>query len=431
MNVVTRFQSTILHSILAGIALVAMLGSATVLAHTDHTIAASTPSSSSNKIKELEEEITAKDQEVQNLEKKSERLQGQIVEAQESQKTLANQLLVFDTQIEQVENELEVVTQKIEAKKLQIEKKQLEIDEVERNIHEQKKVLADLVQRLHEYDSTTTLELFLGFDNFSDFLNTADQVRALEERSHEILGEIKTLRRSLTAEEALLQEERRALDDYQNEQQDSLDKLEASRRSKAFLLEKTEADEEKFLALVEDAERLKAVIASEQAQLRSDLAAAIEEAKQAETIPESTGLLGWPVNPHPLTAYFKDPAYYSLFGFHHTGLDIDGETGDSILAADNGIIVGATSWTPDLCVPTPKPGRVSCGYGNYIDVLHAGGVVTRYAHLSSISVVKGQTVSKGQKIGAMGSTGFSTGSHLHFEVRVNDGATAVDPLQYL
>lgn len=102
----------------------------------------------------------------------------------------------------------------------------------------------------------------------------------------------------------------------------------------------------------------------------------------------------------------------------HPGLDIDGTTGDPVVAAMGGTIA--------LAGPAP-PGYA--GYGNMILIDHVTGLQTLYAHLSAVNVQVGQHVEAGDLIGAIGSTGYSTGSHLHFEVRIN-GVT-VDPAAWL
>ena len=94
----------------------------------------------------------------------------------------------------------------------------------------------------------------------------------------------------------------------------------------------------------------------------------------------------------------------------HPGLDIAAPTGTTVTAAAGGTVIMA-QWYG--------------GYGNYISIDHGGGYSTGYGHLSAIYVANGQTVSRGQAIGAVGSTGASTGPHLHFEVRIN--GKAVDP----
>lgn len=103
------------------------------------------------------------------------------------------------------------------------------------------------------------------------------------------------------------------------------------------------------------------------------------------------------------------------FRWYHKGEDIANATGTPVVAADAGKIVTA-GWT-------------NVGYGNHIIIDHENGYLTLYAHLSQISVVVGQRVARGAQIGLMGSTGRSTGPHLHFEIRTSGGN--VDPLGYL
>jgi murein DD-endopeptidase MepM/ murein hydrolase activator NlpD len=98
----------------------------------------------------------------------------------------------------------------------------------------------------------------------------------------------------------------------------------------------------------------------------------------------------------------------------HTGQDIDAQTGDPVVAGASGKVTFA---------------GVQNGYGNLVVIDHGGGLTTRYGHLSHIDVAQSQTVERGQFIGRVGSTGRSTGPHLHYEIRIND--EPVDPLQYL
>jgi len=129
------------------------------------------------------------------------------------------------------------------------------------------------------------------------------------------------------------------------------------------------------------------------------------------------------VNDYGLSTGFIWPAngvFTSGFGWRwgriHGGIDIAAPVGTPILAAASGVIDYAT-WNDG-------------GYGNMIDIRHADGTITRYAHMNALYVKEGQTVSQGQVIGEMGSTGFSTGPHLHFEIRPN-GGSAIDPMTFL
>jgi murein DD-endopeptidase MepM/ murein hydrolase activator NlpD len=110
--------------------------------------------------------------------------------------------------------------------------------------------------------------------------------------------------------------------------------------------------------------------------------------------------------------YRRDPINGSAA--MHSGIDFRGAYGTPILAAADGVVSRAA---------------VVSGYGNCVEITHANGLVTRYAHLSGFDVVEGQKVSRGSKIARMGSTGRSTGTHLHFEVRLN--GTAVNPMKFL
>jgi murein DD-endopeptidase MepM/ murein hydrolase activator NlpD len=118
----------------------------------------------------------------------------------------------------------------------------------------------------------------------------------------------------------------------------------------------------------------------------------------------STGKLAWPVSGSISQSY----------GNGHTGLDIAGPTGSAIGAADGGVVTFA-GWQG--------------GYGNFVIIKHGNGMVTRYAHCSKLLVKSGQKVSQGQTIGLRGSTGRSTGPHLHFEVMV--GGSFRNPINYL
>ncbi len=114
----------------------------------------------------------------------------------------------------------------------------------------------------------------------------------------------------------------------------------------------------------------------------------------------------WPTTGHNITQYFS---------WRHTGVDVANRIGTAIYAADDGVVT-TTGWN-------------NGGYGNQIIINHGGGKTTRYAHLSAFGVNVGQKVSKGQYIAAMGSTGRSTGPHLHFEVILN--GRVVNPLNYV
>lgn len=130
-------------------------------------------------------------------------------------------------------------------------------------------------------------------------------------------------------------------------------------------------------------------------------------------VPSGSGWL-WPA-PGPITSYFGGrPDPITGASRYHPGLDIGASYGTPIQASNSGVVIYA---------------GVQTGYGNIVVIDHGGGIATAYAHQSQILVSDGQYVSRGQVIGRVGSTGYSTGPHLHFEVRVN--GNPVDPLGYI
>jgi murein DD-endopeptidase MepM/ murein hydrolase activator NlpD len=138
----------------------------------------------------------------------------------------------------------------------------------------------------------------------------------------------------------------------------------------------------------------------------------------APTLPRFANVLTPDAGSVSGTGNFAWPGFGSIsqpFRWYHKGVDIANRGGGAILAADSGTVV-VSGWT-------------NVGYGNHVIIDHGNGYQTLYGHLSSISVVTGQRVNRGGVIGMMGSTGRSTGTHLHFEIRTGSGN--VDPLGYL
>jgi murein DD-endopeptidase MepM/ murein hydrolase activator NlpD len=125
----------------------------------------------------------------------------------------------------------------------------------------------------------------------------------------------------------------------------------------------------------------------------------------------SGGNFAWPTSSHHISQYYH---------YGHYGLDIDGSTGDPIYAAASGTVTFA--------------GWKNNGGGYQVWISHGSGLYTTYNHMSSVSTGRGQHVSRGQRVGRMGATGFATGSHLHFEVwkgPIWNGGSRVNPLAYL
>jgi murein DD-endopeptidase MepM/ murein hydrolase activator NlpD len=142
------------------------------------------------------------------------------------------------------------------------------------------------------------------------------------------------------------------------------------------------------------------------------LAALKRQSQSSDDVPSSSGALRWPVDGGRISGHVG-PRVHPIYGYNscHTGLDIAAPSGTPVYASANGTVAVIGSGGP---------------YGTSIMVAHGDGLTTFYAHLSSVAVSQGEQVSTGQRIGGVGSTGWSTGPHLHYETRIH--GTAYDPM---
>jgi murein DD-endopeptidase MepM/ murein hydrolase activator NlpD len=276
--------------------------------------------------------------------------------------------------------------------------------------------LEERLVALYETDEASELEILLQAQSFSDLLEQLDYFRAIGEHDKEIADEIKRVQEETRAAK---QETASVKAEVADATAILAKKTEEERAARAALLARqaalAAARETKASLLVdvrsqrhkdeEDLEKMQAASAAIAEQLQNSGSSSGGGGGNGGA-PSASGFI-WPVS-GPITSGFG-----WRWGRMHEGIDIGAACGTPIRAAASGTIVYA-GWMD--------------GYGNLIVIDHGGGLATAYGHQSAL-YVGGGSVSQGQTIGAVGSTGHSTGCHLHFEVRVN--GTPVNPLNYL
>jgi murein DD-endopeptidase MepM/ murein hydrolase activator NlpD len=277
----------------------------------------------------------------------------------------------------------------------------------------QRRLEARLVQ-LYEANEASELEILLQAQSFSDLLEQLDYFHAIGEHDKDIADEIKRVQEQTRVAK---QETAAVRAEVAEATAILAKKTEEERAARAALLARQAA----LAAARDDKQSLLADVRSQRHKDEEDLeqmqaaSAAIAEQLQNSGssggggdggVPSASGFI-WPVS-GPITSGFG-----WRWGRMHEGIDIGAACGTPIRAAASGTVVYA-GWMD--------------GYGNIIVIDHGGGLATAYGHQSAL-YVGGGSVSQGQVIGAVGSTGHSTGCHLHFEVRVN--GTPVNPLNYL
>lgn len=317
-------------------------------------------------------------------------------------------------EVETIEASINEQSAKIQATHNEIDRKKVELKEKTENLEIR-------LRTIYKKGSVGFVEVILNSDNISELISNMSFMQKIYRSDKAAISSVKKDQAQLESIRQRLKEEEEVL---------SAQKEESLKAKKA--LEEDKGEIEKRLKQFEaEAKQLGNEIASAQAALEAKMQAeAAQRAAQANAAANSpgssnsqanpgtsapyvsgTGQLGWPTR-GLITSEF---GFRPMFGDFHTGLDIAVPMGTPIHAADSGVVL-LTGWMPN-------------GYGNYVVIYHGNDISTLYAHNSSLAVSKGQNVTKGQVIAYAGSTGWSTGPHCHFEVRVKD--QPVNPRGYL
>jgi len=384
---------------------------------------------------DLKQQIKEREAEIKQLEEQATAYQQNLKETQQQKNTLQNQLAVIEARIRKLRADINVTSARIVTANLQIEELTLEIYEKTRKIEKHKKNIAGIIRTIYEYDEKTLLELILENEKFSDFLTQIEYIELLQKNVQRDLESLKALKLILEEQRIEVENKKEELEIY-NAQLYSQKKIEDSQKTKkAYLLSQTKGQEKSYQQLLANVEKKQKQIREEIFELEEKLRLTLDP----ESIPKPRpGVLSWP-NEGLLTQYYGYTPYSKRLyksGFHN-GIDIAAGYGAPIYAADDGIVKN-TGDTDRYC----RGGA----YGKWIAIEHDNNLTTFYAHLSTFGRYGiGDTVKEGAIIGYEGSTGYSTGSHLHFGVYASNtfmlkqsiycgllpiGAT-INPMNYL
>ena len=338
---------------------------------------------------------------------KTKQAQKELQQAQDARKAALAQYNAIDKQISDTEDEIGRIETQIEQTKEDITLKQEELKAAEEELLKYEAVFMVRARAMYENSEIDYLEILFGADGFGDFLSKIEMISQLMDYDNGILDKLKETKEKITA----AKEELENILVRQEENAASLETRKASLNEtlmqKQTMLEAMTKDVEKYKALYEEAER------AEQELIRQNRSAL---SYSANPVKYTGGKFIWPV---PASSRITSQYGYRIHPVYktkkfHSGIDIGAPYGVDILAAADGTVTLATT---------------NGGYGKCIIINHGSGITTLYGHNSTLLVSVGNKVTKGQVIAKAGSTGVSTGPHLHFEVRINGSTT--DPMQYL
>lgn len=390
-----------------------------------------------DKIAEYEEKIDAAQNKIDSLkgdigEVKTyiEELDKQVAMYQEQIDAYNGQIDAHQANIDDYEAQNEELENKITELNDQIDKCNDEIDAKNEEIDAKYEELKELIRTNYINGETSALEVLLMSDDFSDYLTKVQFVSSLADYENGLINGINDDIDAINDTKAQIDADKESIRKLQDEIDKKIAEIEtlqdAVEENKAKVVANQDAIEQKvsensnYLAsLNNESAEYKAMIKEYEAEIaRFD--------RQIEALLQSNGSSGSGtlVNSSGLICplqysgvYVSSPFYRNSDGSYHGALDLcvsGGSYGKSISAAESGTVITASyHWS----------------YGNYVVVDHGNGLSTLYAHCSSLAVGAGQSVSKGQTIAYVGSTGNSTGPHLHFEVRIN--GSRVNPSGYI
>lgn len=421
-------------------------------------------------IAEIQEERKANSDKIAEYERQISALENNKAQEKEYQSALYGQIAVIQENIDLLNKELDKINDDIDSAKLNIELLDQSIINQQNQIDENVELFKNRLCAMYVTGNDNLATVIVGTSSFYDMMSRVEMVNRIasydEQLINDILAEIDEMEQSkknLESERVVLEmkleeqekrkqekaEEMDILYDKMQKTQDEIDRLAREQEVLAVDIADLEsinaqldAEEAEIYAAIER-QRQAAQAAYEEEQRRLAEQAALQQQQQQQQNGGGSGGSDYQqptyIPPAPSASGFMWPVpgfYYITsgvgprWGRSHNGIDVGdaGIMGAAIVASKSGTVVTVSN---SCSHNYAKSGSCGCGggYGNYVVISHDGTYSTLYGHMTSASVSVGQYVSQGQVIGYVGSTGFSTGAHLHFEVRVN--GYPADPESYV
>jgi len=374
-------------------------------------------------IEALNQKIAEKKEKVKEIEQSIEGYKKEIAVKQTEAMSLANQIAILDNRRKQVELDIDATVTRLDTLELELQSLGLQIGEKETSIARQKRILAELLRTIHQGEQKNSLEIFIAYDNFSDFYNQAQAIRTVERDLGKTAKNVRLAKEDLESKQTQTEEIKVTVQKTKEELDAKRQSLEEQAELKSGLLAKTKSSEMTFQTLLN-------TLRSQYQQIEGEITGIEEEVRkklEAENkldgeLDDSSSML-WPVPSKYVTAYFRDPSYPYRHVFEHNAIDIRAGQGTPVKAAASGYVARAKFCNLPSCY-------------SFIMIVHSGGLSTVYGHMSALYVKEDAFVARGDVIGLSGGTPgtngagpFVTGPHLHFEVR--DDGVPVNPLNYL
>ena len=360
----------------------------------------SAPPAAASTLEELQDERKELQERLIDINRELANIQDEYERAKQKAATYAERKYIVEQQIAVLKEIIELTTKALD-------EKQQELDEKKQQREETYELFKQRIRAMYMSNSSSNFSAMLGAETYTEYLMTSELVQRVSDHDANLIETLKAEEAEIEEAKAVIEEELEVLE---------VDKIELDAKYNELALLYQEAYEEMSAAEAQEkaTEEERQEILDEYDRINREID---EQMGTGEGNQLGSGIYAWPVPGYSwISSYFGYRTLYGVVGWHN-GVDIAGAGiyGARIQAADTGrvatVVYGST------------------GYGYYALVDHGANNWTLYAHMSSVAVSVGDYVYQGDTIGYVGSTGNSTGPHLHFEVRIN--GTAVNPLGYI
>ena len=338
--------------------------------------------------------------------------------------SVSEQLRQIEEQLRQATAELGTIKEQRVVVENDITLNERQLAEAQKRLEGRESVFYKRVRDIYINGRLSYLDVVIGSKDFSDFANRLEVLKRIIDSDITLINEIKKERADIEAHKQKLEADRAKLVELEKAALAKQAEIEQKKAERNVVLQKAQNDRATAMQAIEELNASSAQVSAmlkERQAARAAAAAAAAAAAQSsggqgasDNWVQGTGQLGWPVSGEITSPYGY--RVHPIWGttIYHSGIDIGVDEGTPVHAADGGVVVWS-GWMG--------------GYGYAVVIDHGNGLSTLYGHNSELAVDEGQSVAKGQVISYAGSTGNSTGPHVHFEVRVN--GDPVDPMGYL
>ena len=340
-------------------------------------------------------------------------IQAQLKAVQADKSNALKKKELLEDQIDLIRQEIANINEQIAMYDQLIAEKTAELEQAEADEKAQFDLFCRRMRHMEEQGETSYWSILFTSGDFSELLDNYMMIEEIIQYDNQVIDSLVALQEKVANDRTVLEGAQAEQEEAKTQQMAAQDELKAQEDEVDKLIAEISAQED---LLEEMEEELNKAARALDAQIK---AKEREYAAQVANVPSESGYL-WPLpGGYNTISSLAGGRIHPVTGKpgNHAGIDIPAPSGTNIYAAKSGVVIHAAKGTGS-----------SWSYGNYVIVSHSDGTSTLYAHMSRIGCKEGQTVKQGDVVGYVGTTGRSTGNHLHFEVR--SGSTRKDPVNY-